>query len=70
MCSTPEQLRSSKETLEEWGNDKARVGSIQTLSIEPMDDTLDRQEYQDLIDFLLQFFEGGRVRLQNFQTLK
>jgi len=67
---TPQEIESSKATLDEWRNDQTMIGALQTLSVrswwcDPKDSA-----YQDLIKSLTEFFESGKSRLQNFQTLK
>jgi hypothetical protein len=67
---TPQEIQSSKATLDEWRNDPARIGALQTLSIRSRNCDLDDPAYQDIINSLTQLFESGTSRLQNFQTLR
>ena len=67
---TPQEIQSSKATLDEWRNDQARIGALQTLTVRSWDCDPDSLSYQDLIKSLTQLFESGKGHLQNFQILK
>lgn len=66
----PQEIQSSKAKLDEWRNDQAMIGALQTLSVRSLDCDPDDPAYQDLIKSLIELFESGKSRLQNFQTLK
>ena len=66
----PREIQSSKATLEEWRNDQAKIGALQTLTIRSWYDKLDDPAYQDLIDTLIRFFASGKDHLRNFETLE
>ncbi|KAF9653791.1 hypothetical protein BDM02DRAFT_3106868 [Thelephora ganbajun] len=67
---TPQEIQSSKTTLDQWKNDQARIGALQTLSVRSRNRKPDGLAYQDLINSLIKFFESGKSRLPSFQTLK
>jgi len=67
---TPQEIQSSKATLDEWRDDQARIGALQTLTIRSWDCDPDNLAYQDFIKSLVRLFESGKSHLQSFQTLK
>ena len=71
---TYDKIQSTKATLDKLINDQARIKALQTLSvrssIKPRDRDPDGARYQDLINSLIQLFEGGKDVLENFQTLE
>lgn len=67
---TPQEIQSAKATLDEWRNDQAMIGALQTLSVRSWDCDPNDSAYQGFIRSLTQLFESGKSRLQNFQTLK
>jgi len=67
---TRQQIQSAKATLDEWINDQARIGLLQTLSVRSQNRDPDSADYQDLINSLIQLFERGKSVLENFQTLE
>jgi len=71
---TYDKIQSTKATIDRLINDQARIKALQTLSvrssISPRDDDPDGTRYQDLINSLIQLFEGGKDVLENFQTLE
>ena len=67
---TRQQIQSTKTTLDEWINDQARIGVLQTLSVRSQNRDPDSADYQDLINSLIQLFERGKSVLENFQTLE
>jgi len=71
VFQNPQEIQSSKATLDEWRNDQARIGALRTLSLRAWNyDESDGSAYQDLISSLIQLFESGKDHLQNFQILK
>ena len=67
---TPQEIQSSKATLDEWRNDQARIGALQILTVRSLDCDPDNLAYQDLIKSLAELFESGKGHLQSFQILK
>ena len=67
---TPQEIQSSKTTLDEWREDQARTGALQTLSVRSWNCDLDGPAYQEFIKSLIQLFETEKSRLQNFRTLE
>ena len=67
---TPQEIQSSKATLDEWRDDPTRIGALRTLAVRSLDCDPDGLAYQDFIKSLTQLFESGKSHLQNFQTLK
>lgn len=67
---TRQQIQSTKTTLDEWINDQARIGVLQTMSVRSQNRDPDSADYQDLINSLIQLFERGKSVLENFQTLE
>ena len=66
----PQEIQSSKATLEEWREDRAKIGALQALTVRSWDDEPDEPAYQDLIDTLIRFFASGEDHLRNFETLE
>ena len=66
----PQEIQSSKATLEEWREDRAKIGALQALTVRSWDDEPDEPAYQDLIDTLIRFFVSGEDHLRNFETLE
>ena len=67
---SPQEIQSSKATLDEWINDQERTRALQTLSVRSLNCDPEDPTYQGLINSLIQLFKRGKSLLKNFQTLE